>query len=220
MPKDDKNPNFTHTITRKNNGEVRSLEEKYETAIKFPTEEKGRFIKIEDIKQMFVADTSLTLEALSDKFSIPITDLRVVCNSQDWYKLRANMHKMTRGQAQKVMTEQLKDILEVNLNIQQLKTIQLMQQVAHIQNHLAIYGDLWLRDPDNPGQILKDSNGMPRKMPIPREVADIQAMIELTQGVNSLITERDAGNETPLLSGRGDIIEPEFKEVFGSDEDS
>lgn len=126
---------------------------------------------------------------------------------------------MTRQQAQKIMTEQLKDLLQVNLQIQALKNVQLMQQVDYIQKHLAVYGDLWLRDPDRPGQIMKDSNGLPKKIPIPREMHDMQEMVKLLQGVNSLINEREAGNETPLLDGRGNNVEPEFSDVFGSSED-
>lgn len=182
--------------------------------------EGGSNILISDIRNFYLANDQITLEAISERFEIPIAELRTVAFSEDWSKNREDIYRRTRGQVQKVMTEQLKDILDVNLKLQQLKTIQLMQTVDNIQKHLAIYGDLWLRDPDNPGQILKDSNGLPRKIPIPREMHDTQELVKLTQGLNSLINERDSGNETPLLDGKGDAKEPTMVDVFGPEEDS
>lgn len=196
-----------------------SLVEIYQTATEFSVlNSKSKKIAIHDVRQMFIADASITLEAIQNKIKIPIAHLRIVADREDWFSLRSQVHKMTRKQTQKVITSQLKDLLQVNLQIQQLKNVQLMQQVDHIQKHLAVYGDLWLRDPDNPGQILKDANGLPKRMPIPREMTDSQEMVKLLQGVNSLIGERDSGNEQPLLSGKGKTIEPEFEDVFGPED--
>lgn len=176
----------------------------------------GAKIKIVDIQNFYLTDDKLTLEAIASKHDIPLKELREVAYTQEWSKNREDLYRRTRNQVQKVMTEQLKDLLEVNLKIQQLKTIQLMQTVDNIQTHLAVHGDLWLRDPDNPGQVLKDSNGLPRKIPIPREMHDAQELVKLTQGLNSLIGERDNGNETPLLDSKGESVEPDFNDVFGS----
>jgi len=218
---------FPEIITRNSKGVDKAtiqeteeqMEERHQRTGDFPVESGGS-IKISDIRNFYLANDKITLETISERFEVPLKELRVVAYSEDWAKSREEIYRRTRGQIQKVMTDQLKDLLDVNLKIQQLKTIQLMQTVENIQNHLAIYGDLWLRDPDVPGQILKDSNGLPRKIPIPREMGDIENLVKLTQGLNSLIGERDAGNETPLLNGKGDNKEPNMRDVFGTEEDS
>lgn len=209
---------YTNVITGKNKKENETLEEEYQRSSNFPINGGGH-IPISDIRNFYLANDRTTLEAISEKYDIPLRDLRVVSNSEDWPKLREEIYRRTRSQVQSTMTAQLKDLLDVNLEIQQLKTIQLAQQVRNIQNHLAIFGDLWLRDPDNPGQILKDSNGLPKKIPIPQEMTNLQEMVKLTQGLNSLIDEREAGNETPLMTLTGDTKEPDLIDVFEVDDD-
>ena len=200
-------------------GKEETVEQFIERTGCFPVKD-GSKIKTGDNLNFYLTDDKITLEAIANKYEIPLKELRELAFKEEWSKNRENLFRRTRNQVQKVMTEQLKDLLEVNLKIQQLKTIQLMQTVDYIQNHLSVYGDLWLRDPDDPGQILKDSNGLPRKIPIPKEVQDAQALVQLTQGLNSLIGERDEGNETPLLNAKGDSVEPDFQDVFGSNKES
>lgn len=196
-------------------GKEETIEQFIERTDCFPIGKTNK-IKTSDVQDFYLTDDKLTLEAIANKFDIPLKELRETAYKENWSENRENLYRRTRNQVQKAMTEQLKDLLDVNLKIQQLKTIQLMQTVDSIQKHLAIYGDLWLRDPDDPGQILKDTNGLPRKIPIPREMHDAQELVKLTQGLNSLIGERDNGNETPLLNEKGESVEPDFQDVFGS----